>query len=300
MKITLFSKKPILSGANYLCKGLREFGEVTFCCMSSDDEYGYNTEPFTTDTQEIKEAINGCDMLILSSSVTLDWIFDNYDNCAEPFRNKTTKIVIGDSNYCRTAKGYNQVFKNYGIDVHIMPDIAHYCTIPHKIYYPPCEKLDNKVPYSTNPFVISHLPGIKYDSGIKGTVKIEEIVGGINGIELISQGVTPWKEAIEIKKHSTLYIDQMINDDRFGVTYKGGLGKNGIEAMMLGIPVITSTQSITDVSYPMAQMREDNLREVIEVLRDMGEFLEHFRKEQQQWALNNCTPIAVARKIMEA
>jgi hypothetical protein len=305
-KITLFSKKRMYSGAQFICVGLQKTGyDVTFCCIDPVDTYGHgDVLPIVSEEKEIIKSINECDTLILSASATLDWV---YKHCPRAFVGKKVRILIGDSRYCLERDRYNDMLEGIGVSVwksaaklFVMPDIAKYCTVPYKIFYPPFTLTG----ISTNPgieLIVSHLPGEKYESDAKGTSLIKKAIENLHELynfTFITFGSVHHTAAIYTKQRSMLYIDQLIEDNRFGSdTYKGGLGKSGIEAMMLGIPVVTSGESTDDL--PMKWINKDNIEDVIGGFMANFGLLDDYRQEQYKWVLKNCSDVAVANRIMK-
>jgi len=93
--------------------------------------------------------------------------------------------------------------------------------------------------YNNSPLVICHSPGLKYGGKFayskgKGSHVIEKVFVDlkkkINIDYKILKGV-PFSEAIEIKSKSNLFVDQFMPK-------VGGVGKSGLEAIMLGVPTI--------------------------------------------------------------
>ena len=311
MKITLLTEHKLFSGANFLYSGLTQFYDTSFCCTDITDFYSYGKNEWDkiiiNNNLEIKKKIKECDLLIIAATSPLKWI-QNQFNSLDILKDKNVKIVIGDSPYCINHKKLNKIFEKYNIEVFIMPDITDWCSIKYKPYYPPTQIIKNPTTYKSSPFIITHIPGQKLKTNRKGSNEIKNMLDKLsskyNDVQVIIQGTTKWKELIRIKQNTTLYIDQLVkgnkmsNPSRFGsIEYEGGLGKNGIESMMLGIPTLTSGTGIGD-GLPMEWINMKNFEDTVCKFIENRNLLEDYRIAQQKWVVENCEISVVAKYIL--
>lgn len=313
MKTTIFTEHKLFSGSNFLYEGMKELGyDVSFCSIHNTNPYNYGRNEIQSEIisgkKGIKPQLEEADTIVIAATSPLDWIRGTFGSW-DILKSKKVKIVIGDSYYVNNHVRMNEIFEECSIEVFIMPDIMKWCTVDCKPYYPPCIPIENNVPYKMDPFTITHLPGGKGSMELKGTGKIKDLVGNVKSkipkVVYETRGILNWEQIIDLKKNTTLYVDQLVKNNntakpnRFGkIEYDGGLGKNGIEAMMLGIPTITSGNDIQD-GLPMMWVDPENFEEVVCTLIENEKLLLNYRKRQQEWALANCTHTAVAKYVME-
>ena len=85
-------------------------------------------------------------------------------------------------------------------------------------------------------FTVGHTPGLKYKKGCveKGTPMIAATLDALSKQHDLTYVVLknmPYADAIKVKAKFHLFVDQIVPD-------VGGIGKSGLEAMLLGIPTL--------------------------------------------------------------
>jgi hypothetical protein len=163
---------------------------------------------------------------------------------------KNINLILCDTNSCLEYKWWNEFVSKYDIELFIMPDIKDFCFTKYKQLYQYIE-IDKKLIENKNEkLLITHSPRGKIKYKKKGTDLIIKTINKLNkkydfDFKLITN--MSMVDSIKEKSKSHIFIDQLIykNDEidqnKFGgkIEYKGGLGKSGIEGMLLNCAVIT-------------------------------------------------------------
>lgn len=163
---------------------------------------------------------------------------------------KSLALVVCASTCCREAKWWNEYVRQHKILVYAMPDLLPYCDF--EVHAKPIYQtviLPKIAPVKrTDKIVIVHSPNGK--GKWKGTPLIKKTVRKLldkySWLEYVQLDGLPWLECLQQKASADIFIDQVIEgnpkipQNRFGkkIKYRGGLGKNGLEAMLLGARVI--------------------------------------------------------------
>ena len=168
----------------------------------------------------------------------------------EKGRYKTVSVIFSDSSACLNYRWWNDFIVRNNIFVYAMPDIDPFIKCDYVPVYPVLN-LNKIEPVGSNGrIVVGHGPSCPTKQIYKGTHSIQD------KIELLQENIDfdfslitrlSYKESLQEKAKCQIFIDQLVfrNADvpqnRWGneITYNGGLGKSGIEAMMLGCCVIT-------------------------------------------------------------
>jgi hypothetical protein len=144
-------------------------------------------------------------------------------------------------------------------------------------------------------FTVCHSPGKKDDApevlgdswNEKGTEEIRRVFEelkplGIDSFILGGWHTVPYRNAIQVKAQSHLFIDKLSN-------HSAGVGKSGLEAMALGVPVLCSMQHTTSTKryadMPVIDVRtEADLKRVILELNGNRYLLEYSTAYTLEWA----------------
>jgi len=153
-------------------------------------------------------------------------------------------LILCDTNACLEYKWWNDFVIKYKIELYIMPDIKEYCFIDYKPIYQYIKVNTNLIEKKQkSKLLISHSPRSKSKLIINIINKLKkiydfdfELISGLNMID-----------ALKRKSRSHIFVDQLIyknkdiNQQKFGgeIIYNGGMGKSGIEGMLLNCAVIT-------------------------------------------------------------
>jgi len=160
-------------------------------------------------------------------------------------------FIASDTFFCKNYKWCNMFIKENNIHFYAMPDLEKFCLIGYKPIYQ-YVILNTKLTFpKSSKLLVTHSPGRKYKSNLKGSNEIKKIVFDLQkkydfDFKLLS-GVS-MDDVIREKSKSHIFIDQLvykntnIDQSYWGgkIKYDGGLGKSGLEAMALDTCVITS------------------------------------------------------------
>ena len=126
------------------------------------------------------------------------------------------------------------LLKEFKPKVFVMPDQIKFVgvpSLPTLQFIPQKERVEKY-----KEFTVSHSPRNRMKQDKKGANVIREAVKSLGmRFELITGKSV--QEAIQIKGKSHVHVDQIVN---MADGYKGGIGKSGLEAIMMGCAVITS------------------------------------------------------------
>jgi hypothetical protein len=199
--------------------------------------------------------------------------------------NPDVTVILTDSEYRTYHQLYNKILKNYR--VFAMPDLGTLYPHPHKVFYHPYEGNGQYEKHSE--LTIAHSPSNEKKAILKGTIIITDIVNALHeelGVKYDLIVGETWREAIRRKSRAHLFVDQVIDKNRFG--WSGGLGKSGVEAMAAGVLTFTSGM---EGLFPQNQIPKPPVVNVTaDTLHDqLLYYIKHederiaLAKEQQDW-----------------
>ena len=190
---------------------------------------------------------------------------------------KDMTAILTDSTYLFAANVWNKKLK--GVNVWAMPDLAELAGTD-KIYYQPFVLPELNVKKTE---LICHTPFHPSKMIEKGTDRIVEACRNLGYPITVVLGKT-WKETIDIKAKHEICIDQIYR----------GLGKSGLEAMLLGCATIAGVKPKLSEA-PAVWTNEENLEEdILRTIKNKHEIA----KKQRLWAEHNLNPIKTAKKIL--
>lgn len=171
-------------------------------------------------------------------------------------------VIISDS-FIFNTEGSARYLGLENLEVLVMPDLIPF--LPHGLSYRPFYQAIPEISLvgveKSSKKLVSHSPGFKFRSGAKGTFIIEEILGGYQ-LDIIHS--VSWEDCLKRKARSWIFIDQIVSTD-FG--YKGGLGKSGLEAMLVGSLTLTSGEQPLTLPHfpppPVILVDESNLLKTV-------------------------------------
>jgi len=226
---------------------------------------------------------------------------------------KTKAVIFSDTNFCRYYKWCNEYVSEHNIFVYAMPDLHDFLFCKYVPAYQTITIPDIIIKKPDDRIVICHSPGtIKGKFNYKGTNQINEVVEKLSKKYVIEykllQGFSHEK-CIKEKSTAHIFIDQIIKNNpfvdqnRFGnqIIYKGGLGKSGIEGMLLNCCVITSMDHPnTEPYFPpppiiMTDYRDFEL-DLERAVCDIN-YRNKLVKKQKIWADKYCGPEFVSMNV---
>jgi hypothetical protein len=207
-------------------------------------------------------------------------------------RFKKVTLLITDNEFLRSNNFFNKfLLNNSYIDVLIMPDLIGHLDkkISYRPYFQHIPFDDKLVLLKSTNLTISHSPGLKYKSGIKGTPFISRELKGYD-LDIIHG--ESWSSCFRRKSMSHIFIDQMRVDNKKirkdGPGHAGGLGKSGLEAMLAGSLTITSGKALISEPFfenpPAVFIRPEELRVTVDFFANNESKLKELALKQQNWA----------------
>jgi len=159
-------------------------------------------------------------------------------------------LILCDTAACLDYKWWNDFVVKHNIRLYIMPDIKEFCSVDYKPIYQYIKLDENLKQKKQNKLLITHSPRNQIKQDKKGSNLIVSIINKLkkkHDFDFKQVTGLSMTEAISEKSKSHIFIDQLIyknngiKQKNFGgkIVYNGGLGKSGIEAMLLNCVVIT-------------------------------------------------------------
>lgn len=198
--------------------------------------FGLNTNTNGIYCGDNFEFINDEDIIIIGL-IPLKKISDNIKKF------KRVISILCDTPSITEYKWWNKFIKENNIELYIMPDLIQYCYIDYKPILQYIEINEKLIQEKNNILTVSHSPRTNKKMKMKGTYDINKFINKLKKewdfkFNLISNLKND--EAIKEKSKSHIFIDQLVNKK----DYKGGIGKSGLESMILKSSVITSGNGI--------------------------------------------------------
>ncbi len=281
----LFSNDSSYGGISFIANTIENSATILVNSVRKDfDSMIKNKFFFKKNPRLCVNLIQKCKRLIIFGVISLDNIK------LKKYRDKEIILIISDGRFFKENKKINNFLKNNPyIKVLIMPDKIPFLdkSIEYKPYFqhiniPPYEEL-NKFDELT----FSHSPGLKYHSNLKGSKFIKKT---LHDQKLIIIRDKKWEDCIKIKEKTHIFIDQMVlkshGYSKYG--FKGGIGKSGLESMLLKNVLITSSpQLITEPFFenpPSISIKPNELRKTIEGFIDDPNKIKTISNNQYEWA----------------
>lgn len=217
---------------------------------------------------------------------------------------KTVAIILCGSAFCRDYVWVNDFIKHNRVTVYCMSDKVPY--LQHD-YIPAFQALKIKegvIVEKKSKLTIGHSPSNPQKAIHKGTPQILKTIEKLHKSYyfdfLLIQNMT-MDECLKAKSSCHIFIDQLIHgnphvpQDYFGgqIRYEGGLGKSGLEAMLLNSCVITGgVPADTKGYFPPPPITWTNLGNFYEDLKDLivqGDKRDALTREQNVWATQYCS-----------
>ena len=193
-------------------------------------------------------------------------------------RFRSVKYIACDSGTIQYMREVRRIAR--GMRVYAMPDLAVYLDGSKPIYqYLPRMKGRAK----GDGLVIGHSPRTSRKVQKKGTRIIQQLSS--YPIKLITG--LPMEEALREKGECHVFIDQLITqevaDKYFISSYRGGIGKSGLEAMILGCAVITSGDRMPSDDFPPPPIVYTDEKGFVKDLDYTIDNRERIVREQSRW-----------------
>jgi len=273
MKIGLISNDATYGNGAALAEGFKKFVDITTVFRSKDIKGMYSQ------TDCIIGTITPlCDHYIIIGAISLR-------NFPRHLWDKGVTIILTDSTYLKDPGTYNNIIAKHKWNVFAMPDLAPLCGTKN-IYYQPfiIPDVDKK-----KTGLICHSPFHASKLKEKGTPHIQSICAK-NNIPLTVIMNKSWLDTIRIKAYFSIFIDQIHR----------GLGKSGLEAMLLDCAVISGIKPKGDNLPPILWTDKKRFENDLIGLINDREKVGRIVKRQNEWAAENLSPEIMAKKILDA
>jgi len=296
-KTTIFAYDSSYAGVSFIADAITD--NVILCTRNRKDfdEMIHNKIIFEEKSKHVLSVINSTDHLIIFGIISLSYI--QHKHIIFPNIKKCT-LIISDTTFKRNINRWNTYIKTHkNIEVLIMPDLIRFLNtnIKYRPYYQHINIDGVELQEKTNDVTISHSPGLKYKSNLKGTTGIIKVLQGYD-LDVIHE--VSWNECIRRKSKSHYFVDQI--DINGGIGYSGGLGKSGLEAMLLGCLTITDGQPIVTEPYfpnpPVVYANYSTLHSTIEYYINSKVQYDNVVKLQKEWAVKYLSKDFVKNNIL--
>ena len=218
MKVCIISKDATYGNCAILAKGLSEFAKTVLVLGYKDKKNMYLQYKSRIGYRKIPKA----DRYIIVGAITLDELKDR------DIKVRRDVVIFTDTRYLRNPMRYNLMARHSR--VFAMPDLIKYREgLPTEVYYQP---FDIDIPIIKNQEVtVCHSPYHVSKLNAKGSLFISDIVN-MFPVRYSYIMERSWMDTIEEKSKAHIFIDQMGDNP--------GIGKSGLEAMLLDCLVISS------------------------------------------------------------
>ncbi len=284
MKRVLYANDSSYGGISFIADDVP--GAETLLAMEvrKDFDAMIHNKTYTREKQKAADMLNECEHLVVFSGYSLKHFVNSVMALSKKRSIKEFKkvsVVLSDSHYVKYYQHWNDFIIENGLDVLIMPDVSHLLDskINYRYYYQhiPDPKIS---PIKKPGYIIVHSPGLKAQTNLKGTKEIRAILGRYD--LRILHGLT-WDECLREKAEAHICIDQIVDREM----YKGGLGKSGLEGMMLRCLTITSG-NIPDTKKdfptpPVLLATAKSLRKIVDYYYDHEDERADAAQKQHEW-----------------
>jgi hypothetical protein len=269
VRISVIAHSAAYGNAAVLAEGLKSFAEVTTSFFIKDEK-----EMFPS---KVNKTIHEADHYVVVGAISLGHLPKKYWS-------KGVTIILTDSKYMNDYKRYNEIFKANSFKVFAMPDLASLAET-ESIYYQPFIMPDVSLVKTE---LICHSPYHPQKMIQKGTAFISAVCAKNNlPLEIITG--KKWKETIEIKARHLIFIDQIFR----------GIGKSGLEAMLLNCAVLSGEKPDCNYLPPIMWTDKKRLEDDLLSLIFDKQLTKLIVEKQRAWAKVNLDAEFVAQRIYE-
>ena len=294
-KITLYANDSSYAGISFISDKI-DANVLLFSSVRKDFDDMITNKVYYKDKSKFIQILNNTEHLIIFGVISLKRLFNLFGIDYIKRFNKCS-LIISDTTYVKEYTKWNDYIIKYKIDILIMPDLIKYLNkkIKYRPYFQHIDIKNYKLNDKNTVFTISHSPGLKFKTDLKGTSLIKKILHKYN-LDIIYGN--SWEECIKRKSKSHIFIDQIVEEKN----YKGGLGKSGLESMLLGCLTITSGKPLITEPFfenpPIILATSKNLKEIVDYyFNNKTEYIEMVNK-QQSWAMKYLNSDFVINNIL--
>ncbi len=146
-------------------------------------------------------------------------------------------VILCDSHYLQETSAIDSIIEKEQIEVFCMADLWAFCKFNKKLYVHPFLDLQIQPIVKSKQFSVCHSPYSKIETNQKGSLQIKRAVTKLKKLyplDYLCIIDKTWAETLKIKSTSHFFIDQLSQGNHYSsMNYKGGIGKSGLEAMLL-------------------------------------------------------------------
>ena len=214
-------------------------------------------------------------------------------------------VILSDSHYLQDTEQIDSIIEKENIEVFCMADLWEFCKFEKRMYIHPFLDFNIEIKKSYK-FSICHSPYAKVTTNQKGSKQIEiasEMLKNAYPLDYICITDKTWAETLRIKSDSHFFVDQLSKGNHYSNSgYKGGLGKSGLEAMLLKCLTFCGGEKVkSDLEPAPFIVVEDGLDLFEQMLyyKENEDQAQSIIEAQYKWAKENTNAEFVAQRILE-
>ena len=213
-------------------------------------------------------------------------------------------VIISDSHYLQNTAEIDKIIEDNNIEVSCMIDLWDFCKHNKRAYFQPFEQFNvNEVKNET--LTICHSPSVKVKTNQKGSAQIQLVINDIKSkvcANYICITDETWSGTIKQKSGAQIFIDQLVMNNHYASKgYVGGIGKSGLEGMLLKCLTISSGKIVkTDVSAPpyvIANDKEELTKQLLFYIKNV-DARNDLIKKQFNWAKKYTSFENVSKRLL--
>jgi len=284
-KICVISIDPTFANGASVVNALREKTEVVAVFQKRDSKGMYKLCNADYGLENIPEV----DQYIILGGGTLQRVVDKIGG--------KVKVVITDTRYRYATNEIDNLIEKVNAEVFCMPDLWHLCKFEKKAFYQPFNINWVKV-RKLKQVTLCHSPYSDSKAKVKGTkyiTKVFEYMKEKYSVDYhIIKGVS-WNECLELKSYCQIFVDQFLRGE-----YIGGIGKSGLEAMLLKCLTISSGKLVeTDIPAPPVVWCNRKLYDTIKKYTLNKKLRDETVAKQYRWAKKYTSFDFVSERLLE-
>jgi hypothetical protein len=214
-------------------------------------------------------------------------------------------VIISDSHYLQNTAEIDKIIEDHEIEVFCMIDLWKFCKHEKKAYFQPFEPFEIDIKKNEQ-ITVCHSPSVKFSTNQKGSAQIGRAVDAVinkRDVNYLCITNDTWSEAVKKKSTAHIFVDQLVMSNHYSsIGYEGGIGKSGLEGMLLKCLTISCGTPIeTDIPAPpyVVANNVEELEEAILGFTDNKIARNAMIKKQYSWAKKYTSPEMVAKRILE-
>jgi len=216
-------------------------------------------------------------------------------------------VILSDSHYLQDTREIDAIIEKNNIEVFCMADLWKFCKFEKRMYVHPFLNIINSV-RKNETFTVCHSPYRKIETNQKGSSQIASAVNKLRNetdskLKYLCIKDKTWDETMLMKASSHFFVDQISLGNHYSsLGYEGGLGKSGLEGMLLkcltfcsGTPFESDIPAAPYVSICDGDELFLKMYHYFTNKKERDELI----KKQYDWAVKHTNPIEVAKRIIQ-